>query len=106
MKIKLTQDLEMIAVIYVVCAWTITVLFVWNFLISLQKGMSYVKRLHEIPCHACEYFTNDYRLKCTVRPMTACSEEAIACPDFEPKTPYCKACAKSCHQFNGEIKSC
>ena len=93
----------MIAVIfYCFCAWTVTILLAWKFMVSFQKGMSYVKRLHEIPCHACEYFTNDYRLKCTVRPMTACSEDAIACPDFEPKTLNCKACTKSCHQF----KSC
>jgi hypothetical protein len=32
------------------------------------------------------FFTNDYRLKCTVHPVKACTEEAINCSDFEAKT--------------------
>ena len=83
---------------YCGCAWTLTAVCFFNFWVSLQKGIAYIKRLHEIPCHACEFFTNDYRLKCTVRPMVASTEEAIACPDFQPKTRCCNACRKPRHK--------
>jgi hypothetical protein len=83
---------------YCIVASTVTIVLVWKFLVSLQKGMDYVKRLHSIPCHACEYFTNDYRLKCTVCPFKACTEEAIACPDFEPRTHH--------YTYNSTPKSC
>lgn len=56
----------------------------WRFYNTFREGMSYVKRLHEIPCDRCVFFTGDYRLKCTVNPCKACSEEAINCLDFEP----------------------
>ncbi len=55
------------------CAWVIMILFIWNIWSILKKGIIFLKELHEIPCHACEYFTNDYRLKCTVHPKKACS---------------------------------
>ncbi|MEH2395405.1 MAG: hypothetical protein V7K21_28390 [Nostoc sp.] len=76
------------------CGWTIMVLFIGSVWLTLKKGIIHLKTLHEIPCSGCEYFTNDYRLKCTVHPKKACSEEAIACIDFEPKTSACNACNK------------
>ncbi|NJR69347.1 MAG: hypothetical protein HC771_12300 [Synechococcales cyanobacterium CRU_2_2] len=39
-----------------------------------------------MPCSNCRYFTGDYRLKCTVNPYVALSEEAIGCRDFEVST--------------------
>jgi hypothetical protein len=45
--------------------------------------------MHQIPCTGCQFFTDDYRLKCTVHPSKANTEEAIHCCDFQPKTnPY------------------
>ena len=82
------------------CACVIMILFVRSIWLTLKKGINYLKMLHQIPCHGCEYFTNDYRLKCTVHPIKACSEEAIACIDFEPKTSSCNACQ------NGRQKLC
>ena len=76
------------------CAWAILILSVSSIWITLKKGASHVKRLHQIPCHNCDFFTNDYRLKCTVNPMKACTEEAIGCHDFELKTSCCNACQK------------
>ncbi|WP_193196958.1 hypothetical protein [Nostoc sp. MG11] len=76
------------------CAWVMMILFIWNIWSTLKKGIIFLKELHEIPCHACEYFTNDYRLKCTVHPKKACSEQAIGCIDFELKTAACNACQK------------
>jgi RNA polymerase subunit RPABC4/transcription elongation factor Spt4 len=42
--------------------------------------------MHQIPCHNCQFFTNNYRLKCTVHPSIANTEEAIDCSDYQPKT--------------------
>ncbi|MEM1366507.1 MAG: hypothetical protein AAGG02_00545 [Cyanobacteria bacterium P01_H01_bin.15] len=64
--------------------------FAWFFVLSLISGFisaardawRQAKQLHQIPCAHCEYFTGDYRLKCTVRPDTACTKEAINCRDF------------------------
>lgn len=47
------------------------------------SGLTYIKKLHQVPCSGCVYFTGDYRLKCTVNPYIALSEDAINCRDFE-----------------------
>lgn len=41
------------------------------------------KKMHEIPCSRCQYFTNNYRLKCSVNPFEASTEEAINCKDYQ-----------------------
>lgn len=48
-------------------------------------GIAKVKRLHQIPCANCRFFTDDFRLKCTLHPIDALTEEAINCSDFYPK---------------------
>ena len=64
--------------------WTIVIsVIMWRTCKTTQKGIIYVQRLHKIPCSNCVYFTGDYRLKCTVHPVKALSEEAIDCRDFE-----------------------
>ena len=60
---------------------------VWRLLKTLQQGTSYVRRLHNIPCSRCAYFTGDYRLKCTVHPTSALTEEAIDCMDYASNSP-------------------
>ena len=69
----------------------ITLLFwVWRLFHTLQQGTSYVRRLHQIPCSRCAYFTGDYRLKCTVHPVSALTEEAIDCRDYvSSNSPGC-----------------
>jgi hypothetical protein len=85
----------MLATIFcIVCAWTIVISCIWSVFLTLKKGRNYLTMLHEIPCHNCEYFTNDHRLKCTVHPTKACSEQALNCIDFEQKTALCNACQK------------
>jgi hypothetical protein len=74
--------------------WTLGTILFWSIWLTLKTGINYVRKLHQIPCHACEFFTNDYRLKCTVRPIEACSERAINCIDFAPKTSACNACQR------------
>jgi hypothetical protein len=67
------------------CAWAILILGFFSILISMRKGIKHVKKLHQVPCAGCVYFTNDHRLKCTVNPILACTEDAIGCRDFESK---------------------
>ena len=55
----------------------------YNFYLTFKSGISYVKRLHQIPCSRCVFFTGDYRLKCTVHPYSALTELAINCSDYE-----------------------
>ena len=55
----------------------------YNFYLTFQSGINYVKRLHQIPCSRCAFFTGDYRLKCTVHPYSALTETAINCSDYE-----------------------
>ena len=50
---------------------------------ALIAGVKNVKKLHQIPCSSCAFFTGDYRLKCTIHPCKALSEEAINCFDYE-----------------------
>jgi hypothetical protein len=44
------------------------------------------QQMHQRPCAKCRYFTNDYRLKCSVHPAIANTEAAINCPDFHPQS--------------------
>jgi hypothetical protein len=52
----------------------------------MQDGMARLRRLHQVPCSRCAYFTGEYRLKCAVHPCRALSELAIGCTDYELKT--------------------
>jgi hypothetical protein len=52
---------------------------------SLSTDWHYVKKLHQIPCHRCVFFTGDYHLKCPVHPYKALNEEAIDCMDFRSR---------------------
>ena len=61
------------------------ILFSFSVVRAFQEGAEQVKKLYQIPCSKCDFFTNDYRLKCAVNPTLACSEESYRCVDFEPK---------------------
>jgi hypothetical protein len=66
------------------CAWALIALLCWSAWQTCRQGIQQLKRLHGIPCSRCVYFTGDHRLKCTVHPCTAFSEDALNCVDFEP----------------------
>lgn len=64
--------------------WTTVIsLIIWRTGTTAKQAVNHVQRLHQIPCSNCTYFTGDYRLKCTVHPCKALSEDAIDCRDFE-----------------------
>jgi len=52
---------------------------VWS---AIKDGVANAKRMQQIPCSHCQFFTNDYRLKCTIHPSVANSEQAINCRDY------------------------
>jgi len=72
-----------------VVAWTVIILAILNIWAAARDSVATAKQMHQIPCTGCQYFTDNYRLKCTVRPSIANTEEAIDCSDYQPKTnPY------------------
>ncbi len=68
-----------LAVTTAILAW-----WIWGLLKSLMSVARHVQRLHQIPCDRCIYCTREWHLKCTVHPLTAFSEQAIGCRDYEP----------------------
>ncbi|MGC8711467.1 MAG: hypothetical protein ACP5RH_03660 [Leptodesmis sp.] len=66
------------------CAVVLTGFFGWSFWSTAREGIRYLRRLHQVPCHRCQYFTGEHLLKCTVHPCKAFSEGAIDCLDFAP----------------------
>ncbi|MHC5746902.1 MAG: hypothetical protein ACYTXT_34465 [Nostoc sp.] len=92
----------MLTIFCALSAWAITILLLWSIGITLKKGISFLWELHQVPCHNCQYFTNDYRLKCTVHPKKACSEQAVGCIDFEPKITACHACQQGRNWKSGK----
>ncbi|MEH2330258.1 hypothetical protein [Nostoc sp.] len=72
-----------------IVAWTVTILVVLSLWSAARDSVTTAKQMHQIPCTGCQFFTDNYRLKCTVRPSIANTEEAINCSDYQPKTnPY------------------
>lgn len=79
---------------------TLMFLFLWSVSVALRKKIHQIKCLPQIPCSDWEFLTNEYRLKCTVRPCVAGTEEAIGCTDFEPKTCFANAYQQPCSQLH------
>ncbi|MBW4580015.1 MAG: hypothetical protein KME42_10640 [Tildeniella nuda ZEHNDER 1965/U140] len=67
-------------------AWAIVGLLGWSVWTATRDTIGRGRQMHRIPCAGCQFFTSDYHLKCTVRPSIALTEEAISCPDYEPRT--------------------
>lgn len=64
-------------------AWSLVLLTLWSVGTAIRDGVAEAKRMHQIPCAGCQFFTGDYHLKCAVRPAIALSEEAINCTDYQ-----------------------
>lgn len=67
-------------------AWTITAMLILNVVAIARQGLVNARKMHRIPCANCLYATESYRLKCSVRPVEAFSEQAISCQDFAAKS--------------------
>ena len=86
---QILQDLEPILTpVYFVGAWTLLWLLGWTLVSAIADLIKRAKQMHRIPCTNCQYFTNDHRLKCTVQPHLASTEQAVSCPDYRPKSNY------------------
>jgi hypothetical protein len=68
------------------CAWLLVALLAWSIWSSIRATIARAKQMHRIPCANCQFFTNDHRLKCTVHPHIANSEQAIDCRDFQERS--------------------
>ncbi len=83
------QNLEPILTpVYFVGAWILLLLLGWTLFTAIADLINRAKQMHRIPCPNCQYFTNDYRLKCTVQPNLASTEQAVNCPDYRPQNNY------------------
>ncbi len=69
-----------------VLAWALIILVSSSMWTAARDSVKIAQQMHQIPCAGCQYFTDDYRLKCTVNPSIANSEEAINCFDYQAKT--------------------
>ena len=47
---------------------TLMFLVLWSVSIVLRERVHQIKRLAQMPCSDCDFFTCGYRVKCTVRP--------------------------------------
>ncbi len=78
--------LELVSSIYsvtfAICMSLGIVYFTWSSWNTLQKDWLHLKKLHQIPCDRCVFYTGEYYLKCTVHPYKAFHEEAIDCMDY------------------------
>jgi hypothetical protein len=64
--------------------------FLWSIVQAAKIAVIQLRRMHQVPCDRCAYFTHSYHLKCTVRPCQALTESAIGCMDFAPVTRSCR----------------
>jgi hypothetical protein len=49
-----------------VVAWSVIILCAWSLWSAARDSVSKAKQMHQIPCTGCQFFTDNYRLKCTV----------------------------------------
>ena len=66
-----------------VSACSVLGLFGWSLARVVLDVVAEAKKMHQIPCTKCRFFTGDYRLKCTVNPSSANTEQAIDCSDYQ-----------------------
>jgi ABC-type nickel/cobalt efflux system permease component RcnA len=67
-----------------VSAWIVIILVIWSLWSTARESVETAQKMHQIPCSKCQFFTNNHRLKCTVRPSIANTEAAIGCSDYDP----------------------
>jgi hypothetical protein len=84
--LSLIQSLQhTLTAVCFVTAWVVVGLVLLTIWTSISDARTYTNQMHQIPCSGCQFFTNTYYLKCTVRPTSALTEDAINCADFCPK---------------------
>ena len=66
-----------------VLAWGLTIIALLGVFRAVRDAIATSQKMHAIPCTNCRFFTNNHRLKCTVQPFIANTEQAIQCREFE-----------------------
>lgn len=75
--------------------WGFLLILAWSLFSAVRDTIARARVMHKIPCSNCQFFTNDHRLKCTVNPSVASTEQAISCGDYRLNaTPLMKAIQK------------
>ncbi|MEA5470851.1 hypothetical protein [Spirulina sp. 06S082] len=69
-----------------VLAWGLTIAAFLGVFSAVREAIVKSQKMHAIPCTNCRFFTNDHRLKCTIQPFIANTEQAIQCPEFQTKS--------------------
>lgn len=69
-----------------VAAWGLLLIAGWSVVSFFRDGLNRAQKMHAIPCPRCQYFTENYHLKCPVHPTAALSEAAINCIDYEERS--------------------
>lgn len=86
---QILQDCEpILKPLYFIGSWLLFLMLISNIFRAIADTISRAKKMHQIPCSKCKYFTNNYRLKCTIKPNLANTEAAISCPDYCQKVSY------------------
>ena len=67
----------------IIGAYSLLGLVGWSLVSFAIDIVNTAKKMHQIPCTKCRFFTADHRLKCTVNPHIANTEEAIGCSDCQ-----------------------
>lgn len=74
----------LLAIVVPLSIWAMVLVFVLAILLAVSDGVQRLRRLHQVPCFRCQYYTNSPYLKCPVRPLDAGSEAALCCNDYQP----------------------
>lgn len=69
-----------------VVAWILPIFLIWTLGSAMRDTVNRAQQMHKIPCTSCQFFTDNYRLKCTVQPFIANTEQAIDCSDYRLKS--------------------
>ncbi|NER80835.1 MAG: hypothetical protein F6K42_14945 [Leptolyngbya sp. SIO1D8] len=77
---------DLLALFVPITIWGVLMAFFLSLLVTIRDGIQHLKKLHQIPCSRCTYATGSLYLKCTVNPISAFSEAALHCRDYESQT--------------------
>jgi len=70
-------------VIFLVCIGLILISFLGSLWSVWRQGWAHLRRLQQIPCSNCTFFTGEYNLKWALHAYNALTEAAIGCLDYE-----------------------
>lgn len=77
---------DVLPIVVPLLIWAALLHLVLAGLLALDDGFKRLKRLHQIPCYRCRYYSRSPYLKCPLHPREACSEAVLQCPDYESRT--------------------